>query len=442
MHAAECALGAFCTCINPPEIRSTMAHPFLFSASGLYRDDSTNEFSRSDQEGRPYESDLDDIYSHYSDSLQSFETPMSQQSISQRFSEIDLSPNYGADGSLNFCESRSSFFDQFQNSDSELEEFLDSADHASQDASVLHVRSQCQTKFCEEMFPRSYDASVEIVGSTYAVSLNAKIHLINLARTFKHSPLESSKKSNNITKKTSKISKNKVQSGTSKFRNGVPYKIDLGIFGREGSASGNIFSNGKILVSSIKTDDDELVKSILNHVACSIQEAHSDSMSYYDGAPVILSNSQDLSLSILFDSLTIAPQLVTSVPFRIKYSRLDQAYRDGLLERADFDLVAVESQKEKKTGHGYLVQYDCFSVTIYHTGKIQARTFKPYPLSRFQLKNALLRVHATLMSIQSIIQVQGNDTFDGSKRRNPNAASTSKQLRTSPSPFKPRHLTL
>jgi hypothetical protein len=416
-----------------------MAHPFLFSASGLYRDDYTNEFSRSDQEGRPYESDIDDIYSYYSDSLQSFETPkMSQQSISESFSEIELSPKYGADGSYKFCESRSTFFDLFQNSDSELDEFLDSADHTTQDASDLHVRSHFQAKFCDERFPRSYDAPVEIVGSTYAVSLNAKIHLVNLARTFKYSPLETSKKSNNITKKTTKISKSSGQSATTKFRNGVPYKIDLGVFGREGSASGNIFSNGKVLVSSIKTDDDELVKSILSHVALSIEKAHSDSMSNYDGAPVILSNSLDLQLSILFDSLSIAPQLLTSVPFRIKYCRLDQAYRDGLLESADLDLVAVESHKEKKTGHGYLVQYDCFSVTIYHTGKIQARTFKPHPLSRFQLKNALLRVHSTLMSIQNIIEVQGNDTFDGSKRRNPNAA-TWKQVRTSPSPFKPKH---
>jgi hypothetical protein len=415
------------------------------SFSGLFsefNDECTHEFAHAAQDGRPY---YGDVFSDaLSESPHRYETPMSQQSISSSFADIELSPTYTSSNCI-FTQTgeRTNYIDQFPDTESDA-----GALEASQDSTCPFDYYTFEhadhldhlSKFNHEIFSLvSNDESVEIVGTTYSASINSKVNLKNLSRIFQYLPppetANKSKKCNNIPKKVTPVKKNK--SGPSEMKHSVKFKIDLDIFEMVGFACGDIFSNGKILLSSIHTDDDELAKTILNHVAQSIQDAHFVSIANDPSASVIECNYYDPNFSIIPDSLSIMPQLQLSVPFRIKYSRLDQAYRDGLLESPQSELVAMESKKEKATGHGYGVKYDCFSVTVYHTGKIQARTFKPH-LSRLQLKNALLRVRDTLLSIQHIIEVQGSDTFDGSKRRNYNTAS-GKQLRTSPSPFKSQY---
>ena len=415
-----------------------MASPSSFSGFHTeFHDESTLEFAHAAQDGRPYCGEVfsDTFSDAFSESPHRYETQLSQQSNSQSVTDIDYSPfHVGAENDFTSAGERT--MDQFLDTDSDLE-----AQEASQDSPYLahHTFEHYDHpgKFNDEVVSLlSYCEPVEVVGSTYSANINSKVHLKNLARTFQYLPPATPvKKSNDIPKKISASKKGK--SGPINFRNAIKFKIDLDIFGMTGSACGNVFSNGKIILSSINSDNDDLAKNILNHIAHSIQEAHFVSIANDPGAAVIQCHSYNPNYSIVPDSLTIISQLQTSVPFRIKYSRLDQAYRDGLLESAPNELVATGSSKEKPSGHGYGIKYDCFSVTIYHTGKIQARTFKPH-LSRFQLRNALLRVHSTLMRIQHIVEVQGDDTFDGSKRRNHSSAS-GKQLRTSPSPFKPLH---
>jgi hypothetical protein len=416
-----------------------MASPSSFSGFfSEFHDECTNEFAHAAEDDRPY---CGDVFSDaFSESPYSYETPMSQQSNCSSFADIELSPTYDHSNWIFPCtRDQANYFDKFYDTESDAE-----ALEGSQDSTYLfdHTNEYSENKsnFNHEIISLlSNDESVEIVGTTYSANMKSKINLKNLSRSFQYLPstetAKKPKKCNNIATKITTGKKNSA--GPSRMKNGIKFKINLEIFGMSGSACGDVFSNGKILVSSINTKNDDLVKTILNHIAQSIQEAHSVSIAIDPSAAVTDYNSFDTDFLIIPDSFTIMPQLQISVPFRIKYCRLDQAYRDGMLHSPEDGLIATESTKEKPTGHGYGIKYDCFSVTIYHTGKIQARTFKPH-LSRSQLENALLRVRNTLMSIQHIIEVQGSDTFDGSKRRNCNGAS-GKQLRTSPSPFKPQH---
>lgn len=408
----------------------TPTDPAIFMACPAYyqfflpevNDESTNEFALAEAEGRSY---CGDVYSEYD---YFFSSPISEELMSQTFSDASLSPAYeSADSVFADTGPRTNDSDQFLESESEQLE--------SEDADSLIVEHfEDLTTFNDESCSTAHDVPVQVVGTTYTVNLNSRIHLQNLARTFKYFPSESLRKENNIPKKIIKgTTKGVDQSRASlKFKNCIPFKIDLTFLGMVGFASGNIFSNGKVLLSSLRTDEDEDVKRILEHIAHSIRDAHFLSITNYEGALVILSDSMD-SFSILDDSLSIAPQLQVSVPFRIKYSRVDQAFQNGMLVSTGHQLIPIKSKKENATGHGYLVTYDRFSVTIYHTGMIQARTFKPH-LTRMQLNDALLLVRATLMSIQPIIEVQGNDTFDGSKRRIRNPVSS--KLLASPSLFK------
>jgi hypothetical protein len=446
MRAAECSSScAFCRLATTLLIcRTAMASPSSFSGLHTeFHDESTLEFAHAAQDGRPYYGEVfsdtfSDTFSDvFSESPHRYELQSSQQSNSQSVTDIDCSPIYvGAENDFISAEEQTNYLELYPDTDSDPE-----AQEASQDSPYLvdHTFEHFDQpgKFNDEVISLlTYCEPVEIVGSTYSANINSKVNLKNLARTFQYLPPTTPvKKSNDIPKKISASKKEK--SGTINFRNAIKFKIDLDIFGMTGFACGNVFSNGKIILSSINSDNDDLAKTILNHIAQSIQEAHFVSIANDPGAAVIQCHSYNPNYSIVPDTLTIISQLQTSVPFRIKYSRLDQAYRDGLLESAENELVATGSSKEKPSGHGYGIKYDCFSVTIYHTGKIQARTFKPH-LSRSQLRNALLRVHSTLMSIQHIVEVQGDDSFDGSKRRNHSSAS-GKQLRTSPSPFKPLH---
>jgi len=185
-----------------------------------------------------------------------------------------------------------------------------------------------------------------------------------------------------------------------------------------GSVSCEIFSTGRVNLNSVKTQADEevemVVKPILKHIAGSIREAHFRSISDY-GVRVILSDSPN-DICIRDGSLCMVTQLDSSVPFKIKYTRLDQAFDEG-----KFDSVSglKPQYKHLKSGHGRLVKWHNFSVTIYHSGNIEARTFKPDLLTRMELQRALLRVCDTLMSIRSIIELQIGDTWDGSKRTHP-----------------------
>lgn len=386
-------------------------------------DESTNEFALAEAEGRLY---CGDVYSDYDDYF--FSSPISETLNSQTFSDANLSPAYeSADSVFTDTGPRANDVDEFLESDSELLEYED-------DARFIVEHFEDMTTFSDESLSTAHDVPVQVVGTTYTANLNSNINLPNLARTFKYSPSESLKKENNIPKKiikgrTKGVDKSKA---SLKFKNCIPFKMDLAFFGMDGFASGNIFSNGKVLLSSLRTDEDEHVKAILKHIAQCILEAHSLSITNYEGAPVILSNLMH-PFCIIDDSLSISPQLQVSVPFRIKYSRVDEAFQNGMLVSTCHQLIPVKSKKENATGHGYLVTYDRFSVTIYHTGMIQARTFKPH-LTRKQLKDALLLVRSTLMSIQPIIEVQGDDTFDGSKRRIRNPVAS--KLLSSPSLFK------
>jgi hypothetical protein len=415
-----------------------MASPsMLFGEFSELMDFCTHEFAHAEQEGRMYEGDVSSFYAStdsFIDSFSQCDLSMSQQSNSQSYSACNLSPELNCSDSIfTSVENRSNDFYEvdmdFNNSESEHEQ-------PQAGSCLLTGDSAHLSKFIYRTSSKELEDAIQLVGSTYMVNLNSSINIQNLSQTFKHVLPENVKKSRYIPKKITKSRSSSCQSVVRTFRNSIPFKLDLAFLNMDGFASGNIFSNGRILLSSIKTDDDDLVKSILNVIAESIQEAHFTSMDLFC-APVIQCSSNDLIL-ILPQTFAVVPQLQLSVPFRIKYSRLDEAFQQGLLESVNDELTAVKSRKEKATGHGYLIKYDCFSVTIYHTGMIQARTFKPH-LSRSQLKNALLRVHTILMSIQSLIEVQGDDAFDGSTRRNPKVA-TSKSFRTGASLFKPKQL--
>ena len=357
------------------------------------------------------------------------ESPLSQQSYTHAQSDFESSQNEDA---FRGAGSDVPDFDQFNiedHSDSEPEQY-------SQDDLYLLALPVSETKFSDQTNLIMPEDGIQVVGTTATANIKGKVDLSNLIRTFKLLRLASSKKvGNNIPKKVKKGSKDKI-GPQPPFKHSAPFRFHLKKFGIEGFASGNVFSNGKILLSSIKTDDDDLVKSILFEVAKHIEEAHCDSITNFC-VPVVHGFPYDGRFSILQDRISISPQLQFCVPFRIKYSRLDNAFQNGQLHSVEHGLIAMSSKKENKSGHGYLVFYDSFSCTIYHTGKVQCRLSKSQ-LSRAQLKNALLRVYAILMSIQSIIEVQGDDSYDGSARRHPKNAAAPKQVqaRAGPSPFK------
>jgi len=155
---------------------------------------------------------------------------------------------------------------------------------------------------------------------------------------------------------------------------GIRFEIPLDILQMAGSVSCEIFSNGRVKLNSVKTQADEevekVVKPILEHIAGSIQEAHLRSISHY-GVCVILSDLPN-DIRPPDDSLCMFHQLDSSVPFKIKYTRLDQAYKGGKFNSVAY-LEPLFSEL-KENGHGYEIKWPGFSATIYHSGKIAART--------------------------------------------------------------------
>ena len=415
-----------------------MASPCMFSGvDSSLPDFDTNEFNRCVEEQRMYEGEIYSFYefsaSMLSPSLDSDsfdESPSSQQSYTQ--TQSDFEPTYNEEHTFRSTPRSETDFPDFDLEEFKIDDHSDSEPEQFSQDDPHYVALSPETKYSDETNLIMPQSGVQIVGTTATANIRGRVDLLNLIRTFKLlRPVSSQKCDNNIPKKVTKDKKSGSCPGATAFKHSTPFRLDLKNFGIDGFASGNVFSNGKILLSSVKTDDDELVKSILCEVAKQIEVAHCDSITNFS-VSVIQGFPYDGLSPILHDRLGISPQLQFCVPFSIKYSRLDQAFQDGQLNSAEHGLIAVRSKKEKASGHGYLVYYDSLSVTIYHTGKVQGRSSKSR-LSRAQLKNALLRVYATLMRIQHIIKVQGGDSFDGSARRHPKTAAL-KQVRSSPSP--------